>query len=305
VAPRSRFRHDRDVEIAKLAARQHGVVARAQLHERGLRRGAILHRLESGRLHLVHRGVYAVGHPRLTLRGRWMAAALAARGVLSHRDAAALWGVRADHRTAIELSASHPVARPGLHVHQTRLAPDEVTVVDAIPVTTIARTLLDLAAVVSARQVERALAEAEHARLHDRLSVADLLDRHPGRPGAATLRGLLRDATFASTRTRSGLEEDFLALLRRHGLPRPALNVHLPDAAGRLHECDAVWRAARVVVELDDPRYHAGHRAFAHDRAKSRALTVAGWQVVRVASAHLADPAPLLADLSCLLARVR
>src|SRR3712207_6216201 len=151
-----RFR-EVDRRIAALAHRQHGVVARRQLAEVGLGRGAIDHRLGCGRLLVVHRGVYAVGYRRMTRQARWMAAVLAAGpgAVLSHRAAAALWQIR--RPDGIEVTReSKGRSRPGITVHTAPLPPDEVTEVDGIPTTTVPRTLLDLAAVVSEREFTRA-----------------------------------------------------------------------------------------------------------------------------------------------------
>ncbi len=178
-----RTRH-RDRVIAELADRQHGVVARAQLLEMGLGRRVIDHRLKRGALHPVHRGVYAVGHRVLSMEARWMAAVLVGGegAVLSHRSAAELWGMRTSTRSRIEATVPrrcHP--RPGVQLHFVLVPFDEVTTVRGIPVTTVPRTVLDLAAVVGRRHVERALHEAEVRRLGDRLSLDDLVARHPGR----------------------------------------------------------------------------------------------------------------------------
>lgn len=153
--------------VAALATRQHGVVARRQVVELGLGRGAIAHRLERGRLHPLHRGVYAVGDRVLTRQGGWMAAVLIADGaVLSHRSAAALWGILGTDRRNAEITVPrHMRPRARIEIHEGPLPPDEVTTHNGIPVTTTARTLLDLAAVVSPQHLERAATEAEIRRL--------------------------------------------------------------------------------------------------------------------------------------------
>ena len=150
--------------IARLAERQHGVVARRQLLAAGLTREAIAHRLRVGRLHCLYRGVYAAGHRLLSPEARWMAAVLAAgrRAVLSHRSAAALWGIRRWRGGNVDVTMpSSRQQRPGITWHVTNLPADEITSVAAIPVTTVPRTLLDLAAVLDHRGVERAINEAE------------------------------------------------------------------------------------------------------------------------------------------------
>jgi predicted transcriptional regulator of viral defense system len=168
-----------DEAIAELAERQHGVVSRTQLLEVGLGRRAIGHRLARSRLHPVHSGVYAVGHRVLSREGRWMAAVLGGgdRAVLSHRSAAALWCLRPTGRTRIEVTVPRwRRKRAGVQVHVARLPGDEVTVVRGIPVTTVSRTLLDLASVLDRRQMERACNEAEVRELAGRLSVSDLIE---------------------------------------------------------------------------------------------------------------------------------
>lgn len=292
-----------DGAIAALAERQHGVVARAQLVDLGLGRRAIGHRLECGRLHAVHRGVYAVGHRVLTREGRWTAAVLAAGAgaVLSHRSAAALWGIRPG-AGRIEVTAPRALrSRAGLRLHHTRLAEDEVTAVRGIPVTTPARTLLDLAAVVGAQQLERAVNEAEVLRLGDAVALAELVRRHGGRRGAGALRRILEAGQVGALITRSELEDRFLGFLDAFGLPRPEVNATLPVSGGPV-EADCVWRGPRLVVELDGYATHAPRHAFERDRARDRALLAAGWRVARVTWRQLAaDPRALAAELRALL----
>lgn len=280
------------------------MVARWQLLAAGLSARQIQSRVRRGLLHPVHRGVYAVGHPPLTRRAWWMAAVLAAEpgAALSHRTAAALHEIRPTERGVIELTARRRCVRPGLEVRVAILPADEQTVVAGIPVTTASRTLLDLAAVLAVRQLERALAEAERRRLGDPVGVVALLDRHPRAKGSGALRVLLARATHLSSWTRSELEEAFLAYVDAHDLPRPDLNGDV-DTGGRPEEVDAVYRAARIAVELDSREWHDNRVAFAEDRAKSRRLTVAGWHPIRVAPEHLRT-ADLARDLSSMLARV-
>src|SRR4051794_7928508 len=287
-------RHTRpaDVLIAALADRQHGVVARRQLVALGLSARAIDHRLKHGRLHLLHRGVYAVGHRVLSQRGRWMAAVLACGvgAVLGHRSAAALWGIRPTSRAAIEVTTPRRLRpRTGLLPRCAVLPGDEVTTLDGIPVTTPARTLFDLAGVLTRRPLERALDEAEVLRLE---GPAELLARHPGHRGAATLRTLLLNAR-SSTLTRSELEERFLELVDDAGLPRPETNAIIEG-----YEVDAVWRDARLIVELDGYATHGTRKAFERDRIRDRTLQARGWRPIRLTSLQLAaDPAALAEEL--------
>ncbi len=294
-----------DVVIARLAERQHGVVARAQLLELGLGRDAIGHRLDCGRLHPLHRGIYAVGHRALTREARWIAAVLASgsAAVLSHRSAAALWGLRVASGTRADVTVARRLrARTGIAAHHAVLPADEVTVVRGIAVTTPPRTLLDLAAVVAPRHLERAVNDAEVLRLADALSLEQLVLRHPRRRGIAALRRILAHGRIGATVTRSELEDRFLAFLDRAGLPRPEVNAALELAHGHWIEADSLWRAQRLVVELDGYASHATRTAFEHDRSRDRALQAAGWRVVRVTWRHLAhEPATVAAQLRALL----
>ena len=180
--------------------------------------------------------------------------------------------------------------------------PDEITVRDGIPVTTVPRTIFDLAAVASADQVEGALREAEYRRLHDALSLPDLLARYPRRRGARKVRVALARRSEGAGRARSPLEEDFVPFLRRHRLPLPRLNAWL-QLRGRWVQVDCLWEEQRVIVELDGFRGHGTRSAFRDDRARDRRLRVAGYEVTRIAWAQLEDePEEIAADLRELLA---
>lgn len=289
----------RERTLAELAARQHGVVARHQLLTLGFSRRAIDHRLDRGRLHPVHRGVYAVGHPRLTRRARWMAAVLAcgSGAVLSHRAAAALHGIRSSGRLEVTVRRSRSPS-PAITIHRNRLADDEWDLVDGIPVSALSRTLLDLAAVCPRREVERAAREAERLRLTDAVSLADLLSRHGARRGARTIRALVQDAQLLATPTRSELEALFLQVAREAKLPLPRTNALIE---GR--ECDAVWETQRLIVELDSRTHHATASAFEADRARDRQMTSRGWRTVRLTWRQLTRERPaVVEDLRRLLA---
>lgn len=213
-----------------------------------------------------------------------MAAVLAGGpgAVLSHRSAAKLWGIRASGCSRAEITV--PLGRragSGVEVHHGALAEDERTSLCGIPVTTASRTLLDLAAVFDPQRLERALREAEFRRLGDPTSLVALLERHPRRRGTAILRRMLAAGRLGDGVTRSVLEDRFLAFLDDRGLPRPKLNRHV-EVAGRLVECDCVWRDERVIVELDGHAAHGRRSAFEEDRARDRTLNAAGWRIVRV-----------------------
>jgi very-short-patch-repair endonuclease len=283
-----------DAAVAVLAARQHGVISRAQLLDLGLGYRAIDGRIARGLVHPVHRGVYAVGHRRLTRHGAWMAAVLAAGpdAVLSHRSAAALWGMRDTSRAPIEVTAAHKRRRPGIHAHRATLLADEVTREEGIPVTNAARTLLDLASVVSQEEVEHALNEAEIRRLTSPLPLDALVARHPRRRGiTAITRALEKHQQIGETVTRSHMERRFLAFLDAHQLPRPRTN----EPLGPYHP-DALWVHQRVIVELDSYHIHTTREAFEADRARDRALTTAGYRVLRISWRQLQNESAAIAD---------
>jgi very-short-patch-repair endonuclease len=271
-----------DAQIAALAERQHGVVARRQLLALGLSADAIGRRLRAGRLHSIHRGVYAVGHRVVSRHGMWMAAVLVAeRAVLSHRSAAALWGIRDSDRVEITVSGALR-RRPRVTVHGATLQDDETTIHEGIPVTTVARTLLDLAAELSAQHLERAATEAEVRRLTSPTSLEALLARHPKRAGTPKLRNLLERRSIGANLTRSELENRFLAFLDAARLPRPRTNA---TVAG--YEVDFHWPRARLVVELDGYAAHGTRNAFEEDRARDRRLQLAGYRVLRITDRQL------------------
>jgi predicted transcriptional regulator of viral defense system/very-short-patch-repair endonuclease len=290
--------------IADLAGRQHGVVSRVQLLWLGLSAEAIDVRCEAGRLHVLHRGVYAVGHRMVSREGRWMAAVLACgdRAVLSHRSAAALWGVRNPSSRAIEVTTpSKSRSRAGFQRHYALLPADEVAIHLGIPVTSVPRTIFDLAAVERPEAVESALRQAEYLRLHDRLSLRDLLDRYPRRHGARAVRAALARLGESTGRPESPLEERFLAFLDRHRLPRPELNAWL-EVGERRYRVDCLWPVPRQIVELDGWEGHGTRSAFRDDRARDRHLRVAGYGIVHLTWSQLEDePEAIATDLRALL----
>lgn len=290
--------------IGTLAARQHGLVARRQLLKGGLGRGAVDARIKRGQLHAIQRGVYAVGHRVLSREGRWMAAVLAcgSGAVLSHRTAGQLWGLVPRSSALPEVTRPTKFRpRPGIVGHHAVLPGDERAVVDGLPLTSVFRTIFDLAGVLKRRQLERAMHQAEVLGLTDRLSIPDLLERHPRSRGAATLRELLAEKAPAGI-TRNDFEEGFVALLDDHALPRPAFNAPLA-VRGRFFEIDSLWRDHRLAVELDGRAVHATPAAFESDRERDRILQAEGWRTARVTWRQLwDDPEAVAADLRRLLA---
>jgi very-short-patch-repair endonuclease/predicted transcriptional regulator of viral defense system len=284
--------------LSKLAERQHGVVAAGQLYSLGLSESQVRSRVTSGWLHRVHHGVYAVGHRRITPEGRWMAAVLAGGpgAVLSHADAAALWSIRPQPRSErVDVTLRTRAGRrgrTGLRVHRPRRLPDdELSICNEIPCTTPARTILDIAGVVNARLLERALDEADRLRLLDPHDPIELLRRHRGHPGARRLRSVIARHRIGSTWTRSELEERFLALCRKHRLPQPAVNVALLD-----YVVDFLWAEAALVVEVDGHASHGTRRAFQADRDRDGRLTVAGYAVVRFTWSDVIGRPAIVAD---------
>jgi very-short-patch-repair endonuclease len=220
-----------------------------------------------------------------------MAAVLAGgtEAVLSHRTAAMLWGLI--HRSSGPIEVTRPTnarRRPQIVLHRSPLPEDERTRVDGIPVTSVSRTIFDLAAVGSRPQVERALNEVEVLGLTDSLSIPDLLERYPRRGGSAVLRDLLSGAQGAGGIAQSDLEERFAAFLDAHELPRPRLNADLA-VAGRFFSVDCLWPDQRLIVELDGRAVHGTARAFEADRERDRLLLVEGWRVMRITWRQLHD----------------
>lgn len=291
-----------DRVIAAIAARQHGVVCRRQLLEAGVSPHLLAHRLATGRILPLHRGVYRIG-PIAAPHAREMAAILAcgAGAVLSHRTAAGLWGLRPKPDSRTEPDVALPTGRrrrAGIRLHRlTTLRTDEVSRLEGIPVTSPARTLLDLAAASETREIERALAEGAARRLVRPEQLQRILDRHPGAPGAARLRSLLE--TRAPGLTRSEAEERFLELVRAAQLEDPESNVMVGG-----FEVDFFWRQRALVVEVDGFAHHSGTRAFEGDRRRDARLAAAGLIVIRVTWRQLErEPLAVVARLAQALVR--
>jgi very-short-patch-repair endonuclease len=292
----------RQVELAKIAGRQHGVIARRQLLELGFGRGAIRYKLAVGRLHSIHREVYAVGHANLTARGRWMAAVLACGqdALLSHKSAAALWGFGSAAATDIDVTTTGRTryGLPGIALHLVRgLHPDDRALQDAIPVTSVSRTILDLAEVLPQRRLERAFEEAERLQLLDMNALRRLRERAHGRHGLIPLDALLSEQWRPYPEMRSELERLFYELCRNAGLPPPAMNVIV---AG--FEVDAVWPDHKLIVELDGYAFHRTRAAFERDRLRDAALQTAGYRVLRATYRRLSyEPDAVIGAIRALL----
>ena len=292
-----------DAAIARLAEGQKGVVARADLRDLGLKPGAIDRRIAAGRLHTLFRGVYAVGDRALPPLGRLMAAVLATDGVAGRRSAASLHGVRAYDGWPEVIVKPGSKKREKIQTIQARLEPDEIILVQGISVTTVARTLVDLGAVVDDVAIDRAVRQADFLGLFDLPEVSRLLERYPRRPGTARLREVMRAFADSEVRTRSEMEDRFRTLVLDAHLPEPEMNgtVELGELT---IEADAVWRDAKLIVELDSRQAHATHYGFETDRERDRQAAIAGWTVVRITWRQLTEqPRRLIRDIRTLLER--
>lgn len=289
--------------MAWLAGTQGGAISHGQLLRLGVGGGAIKHWLRSGRLHSRYRGVYSLGHSVLGESGRLWAAVLACGdgAVISHRSAAALWGIRPNNRKPIDVTVPGRSRRrrKGIDVHLVRhLDPRDVTTIDGVPVTTLARTLLDLAESIPRSQLPRAIAEADYQGLFDLKAVDELLGRSPGRRGLKPLTAALGDPA-SRLRTRSDLEADFLQFCRQRDIPLPNVNTYLE---GR--EVDMAWPEQRLIVELDGYQVHRTRKAFEADRRRDAEHLLRGLHTLRVTAHWLTrEPDDLERTLKELLGR--
>jgi very-short-patch-repair endonuclease len=282
--------------VWELASRQHGVLARSQLLALGYSSSSIRHRVAAGKLHRVSTGVYAIGRPRLTLHGRWMAAVLSCGhgAALSHRSAAALWRIQPVTGAHIEVSVPARLRprRTGIVVHRRSGLDRKVTRHHDIPVTTPVWTLVDLGTRLSQRYLEAAINEADKHDLVDPEELRVALDAIPGLPGVKALRETLDRRTF--TLTDSELERRFLPLVRRAGLSRPRTGC---DVNG--FKVDFYWPDLGLIVETDGLRYHRTPSQQARDRVRDQAHLSAGLTPLRFTRAQIAfEPTQVVATLA-------
>jgi predicted transcriptional regulator of viral defense system/very-short-patch-repair endonuclease len=296
-----------DVRLARIAERQHGLVSHRQAAAIGLSRNAIARRVEQGRLHRVYRGVYAVGHLQHTAEARWMGSVMACgRGsFLSHLDGAALWKIYHGEGARVHVITTSRAGRAlqGLCVHRPRrLDPEDVTIKDGIPVTTVARTLVDLTDVLGRDRVLRALREADYLRLLDLDALSAAVQRAHGRKRLSVLHEALAHHTPGQI-VRGELEHRFLELVRAAGLPAPETNVKV-QTRRRRYVIDCLWRDQLVAVELDGRAAHARTLAFESDRRKDAALTAIGLRPLRFTWFRVtSDPGDVIAELEATLAQ--
>lgn len=276
--------------LNELARRQHGVATRGQLLELGLGTGAIRYRVDTGRFRRLYRGVYLVG-PIAPPLAREMAAVLACgpTALLADRSAGLLWEMLPS--PAREPRTIHVVTvrggsedRPGIRVRRVSgLSSGDRAEIEGIPVTSPARTLLDLSVVLGARELERAVARAERERLVEREQLREMAARHRGRPGTSALLAVL-EQTGGPALTRSEAEVRFLRLVREARLPTPETN-----APVGVHEVDFLWRAQGIAVEVDGYAFHSSRPRFESDRRRAAHLAARGIQVIPLTWKQIVD----------------
>jgi very-short-patch-repair endonuclease len=281
--------------ILAAAARQHGLVTTAQLLGAGWSKDVIAGRLESGWLRRRYRGVYAVG-PLETPYTQAMAATLASGGVLSHYPAAVPWELRPPRNGPMHVTlpgGAH--RRPGLIVHRATLHPADMTRRHGIPVTSAARTVLDIAASEPIAELDRVLNEAGLQRRISTHSLTEQFKRYPRHRGTAALK---RATESEPHLTRSDAEILMCDLIRRAGLPQPEANVRIEG-----HEVDLLWREPRLVVEIDSWAFHSMRSSFEGDRRRDQRLITRGWRVIRITARQLTrEPELVVATLATALA---
>ncbi len=285
--------------VVALADRQHGVVGVWQLLAMGVSRHWVKYRVAAGLLFRIHHGVYAVGRRTLTRQGHWMAAVLSCGSdtVLSHRTAAALHGLRDTNQRKVDVTVPGDwrADRATIRIHSSTLDPDDIATVDGIPVTSVARTILDLAGVLDEDQLLQVIEEGDRLGTFDLRAMERAMARRPKSRGIAQLRHILADYRDAPD-LRSKLERDFFALIKRAQLPPPQLNTMV---AGFL--VDVCWPQWRLVVELDGRGFHARRRAFETDRIKDARFQRHRYRILRITYKRVHEqPDAVLADILAL-----
>jgi predicted transcriptional regulator of viral defense system len=286
-----------------LAGRQYGVVSARQMRALGYSEEQISGAAGSGRLLRIHRGVYAVGHRRIGWHGHCLAAVLASAPALaSHASAGKLWGLLRYEPGSFDVTApTRRHAKPDVRVHFARLTVRDEAVVDAIPATSVSRTILDLASTLSPARLGKVVERADELRLFDLAAVDELLGRVTRHRGITRLRSVLALYRDEPLFTRSELERRFRAAVVGAGLPAPSMNFNV---AG--FEIDAYWGLERFGVELDAYATHGGRAAFERDRVRQEELKLAGVEIVRITAKRFdSDPATVVERVAALLERRR
>ena len=268
-----------DARIAEAALDRHAVLSGAELDAIGISPEQRRYRARTGRLHRLYPNVFAVGHTHLTPRGRWRAAVLACgpEAALGYQSAAAFHGIRQTARRDIDVLTPRRGRKghDGIDLHRVRtLDPRDVTVIDHIRVTTVARTLVDLAGILDEPGLEKAIQQSEMRNLLDLHATLDAIERANGRRGTSVLRDLLDDSRPPSM---NEIEQRFFDLCRTAGLPLPQTQVPVGP-----YVVDFLWPEHRVVVETDGAKVHRTRRAFETDKVKAADLAVYGLTLIPV-----------------------
>jgi hypothetical protein len=290
-------------QLTDLAESQYGVVSYRQLRDLGFSKGHVYRAHEADRLRRVHRGVYAVGHSALSPHGRCRAALLAFNdnAVLSHRSAAWLWGLVSACREEIDVTFAGKGWRKGIRVHRVMAIRDgDIETLERLRVTSLARTLFDIAASEPRRELERAVDRAKRRGLLDLYAIDQMLARRARVPGAAQLKRVLvlyRRPVFDRARS----ELLFLQALEDAGERLPALNTWVDK-----WEIDAYWEAERFAVEVDGWEAHGSREAFESDRLRQEEMKLAGIDSIRISARRIeSEPKRVAERIRALLAQRR
>jgi very-short-patch-repair endonuclease len=295
----SGYRNKDPSRLLKLVEGQHGVVAMWQLEECGYSRWMVNRRVKAAELHPIHRGVFAVGHRRLSYRGQWMAAVLACGpdAVLSHHAAAALWDLRPIPQGQTDVTAPVKRTHEGVRCHVSSVPAQDRTTIDGIPATGLVRTYLDYAERATPRQLTEALEAGQRRNIFDFRELQSLIDRSPGRKGLKRLTTALGQLTDDPEWTQSKLERDFRHLIRTAPVPKPSMNVVVEG-----EPVDCAWIDQKLILELDGYGYHHTKRRFEDDRRRDMKLQLRGWRVIRVTYERLQTDGPqVVADVRRML----
>jgi hypothetical protein len=270
--------------VQDLADRQYGVVSRAQLVAIGVGESAVSRWTRNGRLQRIHHGVYAVGHRRIRREGWWQAGLLLGGldARLAHWTSVSCWALVQHSRTTVHIvgAGRRGTTTPGVHAHRTKLHPDDCATCDGFPVTSVARTMIDVADDATADQLGEMLDAALRLRLYDARAMTDAVDRAHGRRGLAKLLPALTAMGDESVRFRSTTERRVRDRLVAAGLPRPLVNQPVDKGDGSHYELDLLWPASRLNVEIDGPQHLLPHQR-SKDAARDRWLRARGYAVRR------------------------
>jgi hypothetical protein len=293
---------DADRRCEQLASAQHGVLSREQALACGIRKGGLHRRTRAGRWRLVLPGVYGLPGAPPGWHRELMTACLWANGAASHRAAAALWALDGFDPGVVEVTTARRVRNPAapLVIHRSLVAEVDIDRRLSIPVTTPARTLVDLGAVVGPDAVEAALDDALRSRLTSLPRLRWTLERcgGSGRRGAGVLRALLTRRTLGEIAPESPLERRTISLLEAAGLPPPARQHVIRERGRVVARVDVAYLEARLAIEVDGYRWHSGHAAWQRDLARRNALASRGWRVLHVTARSLdARPCDVVAEV--------